>query len=50
MTNSNIVWSEATLDAFLAAPQKNVRGNRMAFVGLSKPQERAEVIAFLATK
>jgi cytochrome c len=47
MAKANIVWDDATLDAYLANPKKYVPGNRMAFPGLPKEQDRANVIAYL---
>jgi cytochrome c len=50
MTRSNIVWNTSNLDAFLATPQRVVRGNRMSFAGVSNAKERADLIAFLSSK
>lgn len=47
--NANIVWSEETLDPYLADPKKIVPGTTMAFAGVKKPEERADLIAYLAT-
>jgi cytochrome c len=47
---SGLIWTAAKLDEYLAAPQKVVKGTKMAFAGLKKPEDRANVIAFLATK
>lgn len=47
MAKADIVWDDATLDAYLANPKKYIPGNRMAFPGLSKEQDRANVIAYL---
>lgn len=47
---SGLTWNEATLFKYLEAPQKMVPGTKMAFAGLKKPQDRADVIAFLKTK
>ncbi len=47
---SGLIWTAAQLDPYLAAPQKVVKGTKMAFAGLKKPEDRANVIAFLATK
>ena len=41
------VWDEATLGAYLEAPRKAVKGTKMAFAGLKKPGDRADVIAYL---
>ena len=49
MKNANIVWDGKTLDAYLASPQKVVPGNRMAFSGIPKADDRAALIAYLAT-
>ena len=52
MEESGIVWDEATLDEFLTRPKAMVPKTRMAYPGLKKEQDRADVIAYLmeATK
>jgi cytochrome c len=47
MKNSGITWDEAALDNYLTNPRKAVPGTRMVFVGLSKEQDRQDVIAYL---
>lgn len=47
--NSGITWTEEELFRYLEAPQKVVPGTKMAFAGLKKPQDRANVIAYLKT-
>jgi cytochrome c len=47
---SGAVWTEATLFKYLEAPMKFMPGTKMAFAGLKKPQDRADVIAYLKTK
>lgn len=42
-------WDYETLNAFLAHPKKFIPGTKMAFIGLSKPQDRADLIAYLRT-
>lgn len=42
-----IVWSEETLYDYLLNPKKYIPGTKMVFAGLKKPQERADIIAFL---
>ncbi len=48
--NSGFTWSEDQLFTYLEAPQKALPGTYMAFAGLKKPQDRADVIAYLKTK
>ena len=47
---SGVTWSEDVLFTYLEAPAKFMPGTRMAFGGLKKPQDRADVIAYLKTK
>jgi len=48
--DGGLVWSESSLDAYLADPRGFVPNNKMAFAGLKKPDDRADVIAYLKTK
>jgi cytochrome c len=41
------IWDEATLEAYLPAPRADVPGTKMAFAGLKKPEEIADLIAYL---
>ena len=43
-----VVWDEATLTAYLPNPKAFVPGTKMAFGGLKKPDDVANVIAYLA--
>jgi cytochrome c len=45
--NSGITWSEETLFDYLLNPKKYIPGTKMVFPGIKKPQERADLIAFL---
>lgn len=47
--NSGLVWNVATLDRYLAGPRELVPGTKMTFPGLKDPQQRADLIAYLAT-
>jgi nitrite reductase (NO-forming) len=47
MKQANVVWDAATLDAYLADPEKVVPGNKMPFPGLKTAQDRTDVIAYL---
>lgn len=42
-------WSPEALNAFLENPKANIVGTKMAFAGLPKPQDRANLIAYLTT-
>ena len=42
-----VVWDEATLTAYLPNPKAFVPGTKMAFGGLKKPDDVANVIAYL---
>lgn len=42
-------WSYENLDAFIAAPKKFVPGTKMAYGGMGKAQDRASLIAYLAS-
>jgi len=47
-----ITWGKDTLFQYLEDPKKYIPGTKMVFAGLKKPQERADLIAYLeqATK
>lgn len=47
MKDSGIVWTEETLDAYLADPRGNIPGNRMAFRGIRNEEQREAVIEYL---
>lgn len=42
-------WSADELNAYLENPRKHVKGTKMAFAGLKKEDQRADVIAYLET-
>lgn len=47
--NSGITWTKEKLYQYLEKPQRVVPGTKMAFAGLPKGQDRADVIAYLET-
>ena len=47
MKNSDITWDEATLDKFLKKPKKLIKKTKMAYRGLKKDSQRADLIAYL---
>jgi len=40
-------WDFANMDAWLASPKAFAAGTKMSFAGLSKPEDRANLIAYL---
>lgn len=42
-----LVWSADTISEYLANPKGYIPKNKMAYPGLKKPEERADVIAYL---
>lgn len=49
LKKANLSWDKATMDAWLTRPAKLVPGNKMAFAGMSNPQQRADMIAYLSS-
>lgn len=47
MKASKVVWTPDALDKYLTNPRAFLPGNRMIFAGLPKPEDRANVIAYL---
>uniref|UniRef100_A0A6N2LUH3 Cytochrome c domain-containing protein n=1 Tax=Salix viminalis TaxID=40686 RepID=A0A6N2LUH3_SALVM len=45
--NMAVMWEEKTLYDYLLNPKKYIPGTKMVFPGLKKPQERADLIAYL---
>ena len=43
-------WTWDTMNAWLSSPKKFAPGTKMTFAGLSNPQDRANVIAFLNSR
>lgn len=41
-------WSWENMDAWLKSPRAFANGTKMSFAGLSKPEDRANVLAYLA--
>ena len=46
---SHAVWNAATLEVYLTEPRTFMPGTNMKFKGLPAPDDRADVIAFLAS-
>ena len=49
MRRANLVWDEATLDAYIESPSTIVPGSRMSYPGEADPETRAAIVAYLKT-
>lgn len=47
MVNSGITWDEEQMAKYLENPKEFISGNKMAFPGLKKEDDREDVIAYL---
>ena len=47
MRNSDIIWTDCTLDQFLIKPRKYIKGTKMRFSGIKKKSQRDAVIKYL---
>ncbi|KAJ3270866.1 Cytochrome c-1 [Terramyces sp. JEL0728] len=47
MTGKSVKWDEKEMFIYLENPKKYVPGTKMVFAGFKKPQDRADVIAYL---
>ena len=49
LANHGGEWTYAMLNKFLWKPKKVMEGTKMNFIGLKKPEDRADVVAYLRT-
>lgn len=47
VVEANFVWTPRALDAWLLQPGHFLPGNKMTFVGVSDPSDRADLIAYV---
>ena len=47
MRNSDIIWTDSTLDKFLLKPKKSIKGTKMRFFGIRKKEQRDALIKYL---
>jgi len=48
--NADITWTPETLDKYLINPKAMVPGTTMTYIGLKNEKQRADLIAYLATR
>ncbi len=49
LAEGGLVWDDATMQAYLTKPKDVIPKGKMAFAGLKKEEDIANVIAYLAT-
>eukprot|EP01059_Diplonema_ambulator_P019453 TRINITY_DN32708_c0_g1_i1.p2 TRINITY_DN32708_c0_g1~~TRINITY_DN32708_c0_g1_i1.p2 ORF type:complete len:109 (+),score=13.36 TRINITY_DN32708_c0_g1_i1:27-353(+) len=47
--SAKVLWSQDELDIYLTNPSKYMPGTRMAFAGIRRDKDRADIIAYLET-
>lgn len=50
LKSAHFTWTPEKLDAYIRDPKHAVPGGKMKFDGLEDPNERADLLAFLASK
>jgi len=50
MASESGAWTFEKLDAYLTSPARAIPGNKMAFPGVRRARDRAEILAFLRTQ
>lgn len=47
MVEAGIVWDDTEMGEYLTNPKKKIKGTKMAFPGLKKPEDLANVLAYI---
>jgi cytochrome c len=47
MKRASIAWTRETMGAFIADPQKEIKGNRMPFSGMPEAADREDLLEYL---
>ena len=47
LKNKGGIWDKESINQFITKPKDYIAGTKMAFAGLKKPQDRADVILYL---
>lgn len=50
MRDAGLTWDAATLDRYLERPMALIPGTRMSFIGVRNPDDRRDVIAYIAVE
>ncbi|KCZ89485.1 c-type cytochrome [Hyphomonas johnsonii] len=50
LKNADFTWTPDHVDEWLTNPREYLRGNRMSFAGVRKPEDRLALIAYLMTE
>ena len=50
MAASEVIWDDATMDAYITKPSKFMKGNRMSFIGLKKQADRNAVQLYMKSQ
>ncbi|MEN9016964.1 MAG: c-type cytochrome [Hellea sp.] len=47
MRNSDIIWDNETLNAYIQKPNEFMEGTRMSFIGIKKQEDRTALLIYL---
>ncbi len=47
LKKANITWDDAAIEKYITNPATFIPGNKMAYLGVPKPEVRANIIAYL---
>jgi cytochrome c len=47
MSNSDVIWDDETLNAYIQKPNEFMKGTRMSFVGIRKQEDRTALLIYL---
>ena len=47
MAASEVIWDDASMDAYIRKPSEFIKGGRMSFVGIKKQEDRDALFLYL---
>ena len=50
MAASEVIWDDATMDAYIKKPSEFIKGGRMSFAGLKRQEDREALFLYLKAK